>query len=375
MSESDLSGSDSENESTNRHIISKKEDTFRSLSDNEGAEQPAENIKSVSSSSDNEKDFTAKNDDDNDNDNEKYNDNDADSPLSNNDQKDSSSDESDQKPKKKGRKKKSKKDDENENSDEGEKPDKEIEELVKNASRSRSIKYRESKSADEYEGDAREILKQMANALQSDYQAYAERRFPFARLKYLSELQSRLNNRKLAKALLRDNFLNYLAAWISPYEARKGDSNTEPVYPNESFRVDILKLLLKLKLKPEYFEDGLDGKKSQIIKVLQEMPIEEGSEIAKLNTQLLNRIIRILTHADDEKVSSSLIIDKDEAAEIRRNKDSEIASYYSKSERKLDKAAMTKRKSKEVERPRDYLPPPRIISTNIKPAKRRGNNF
>ena len=42
---------------------------------------------------------------------------------------------------------------------------------------------------------------------------------------------------------------------------------------------------------------------------------------------------------------------------------------------KLEKAARAKRKSKAVERPRDYKPPPRIINTNIKPARRRGNNF
>lgn len=374
MSENELSGSESDNEPNNRHIISKKEDTLRSLSDDEGVDHPRDNMKSISSSSDNERDFTKKIDE---NDNDNYNDNDNEnenkSPPNTDYRKDSSSDEADQKTKKKGRKRRSKKDDENENSEEGEKVDKEIEELVKNASKTRSVKYIERENEEEYyEGKARAILKQMANALQKDYQTYKQRKPPFERLKYLTDLQSQLNNKKLAKYLLRDNFLNYLAAWISPYEAREGDSNTEPVYPLESFRVDILKLLLKLKLKPEYFEDAQDGRKSQIIKVLQEMPVEEGSEIAKLNTQVLNKIIRILTHADDEKVSSSLIIDKDEAAEIKKNKDSEIGSYYNKLERKLEKAAMAKRKSKAVERPRDYIPPPRIINTNIK-AKRRGN--
>ncbi|KAK8841874.1 hypothetical protein M9Y10_026826 [Tritrichomonas musculus] len=367
-SERELSDSDSEREPVERQIIQRKSDTLRSFSDDdEGIDHAAPNIRNSGlSSSDNDQDFQNKENDNNEN----INDNENDSPVSDNERKESSEDETEHKSKKKGRKKKGKKDDENENSDEGEKVDKEIEEMVKNASKTKSAKYVEIENPEEYyESKAKGVLKKMSNALKDDYEAYANRRFSFERINYLKILKSELNNKKLAKYLLRANFLNYLAAWISPYESREGD--TEPVYPIESFRIDILKLLLKLKLKPEYFEETQDGKKSEIMKILQEMPVVEGSEISKLISQVINKILRILTHADDGKVSSSLIIDKDEAAEIKRNKDSEIPSYYNKNELKLERYAQQIRKTNAADRPRDYLPPPRIINTNIKPPKRR----
>ncbi|OHT10761.1 hypothetical protein TRFO_19898 [Tritrichomonas foetus] len=357
MSDSDLSGSESDNEQTQqRSIISNTKKL--ELSDDDEINHPAKNISKSPQNSDSDTEDRRQNlvnddnfvENDDGNNSEHY------------------TEEEEKREKKKGRRRKEK-------LTGGDDPDsivdKETQELVKSITKGRSVQYMKNEKDDaEWEEEARQVLSKIKEAIDQDITSYQNGKMPFARIRYLKELKVKLQNPKLTKMLLNNHLLQFFAAMISPYPLREGQ--TEPDYPNKGLRTDVVKILLQLPVKEKHFEDTANNE-GTIISVLQDMPTIEGEELQSLISQVLSKFLRIVTHADDnEGDQTSLTIDKKEAYELKASTRFEYSGKNtSKNERRLEKKAKEFRRSTGADRPRDYVPQPRLINKNIKAAKKK----
>ena len=385
MSDADLSGSSSDNDQNiERHITTKG----RHPSDSEGIEHPAVDIDSdrdndlrskedvdVKSDSDDRAAKSDKGSSSSDSDNERdtrrksprmtssdsSDDNDAKESVKTMDS-ESENEEKVQKPKKRRSKKE----------EEDDTPiSKEAQELVKSVTKGNSVQYIKRNKDDEKERInqlAREILKGIEKALKDDEQSYLARRPPFERVKYLKVLEGHLKNQKLAKALINSNLIDYLAALLSPFEKRPDDDKI--TYPNDSFRQNVLKIILSLDIKKSYLEDS--NKLKRLIDVITDMPLPRGSELEKVAAQTINKLLRLITKVDEKgDDNSKTTIDKDEVSELKMGAKNEKYSDINLAvEKKMLKMTEKYRRSN-VEIPRDYVPPPRIISKDVKQSKRR----
>lgn len=343
MSEAELSEHESDGEPQSKHIkVSAKRDSDeeREIQSSDGEAAPAEQ------SEDDDLQRKAVSDDSN-----------------------PSTDDDDEPKPKKSKKKRSKRD--NEGSDDENKVDKEILQLVKEITKpkTRNQYIARSKDPSVWEEQAKAIIDKMKEALLSDAESYQKRKQPFAKKKYLKELKGHLNNQKLAKYLLRQNLLDFFATWLSPYERRPGDPpNKSLVYPSDDFIIEIMKILLKLKIKPEYFTEH----DTKIFEMLHTIPVQPNSELANLIDQVDTKFMRVVVGANEvEPGERNFVIDKEEAAEIKRGTQNEADNSSWKEERLIEKRLNEKyRKSTNADRPKDYKPPPRIIHKSIKPPKR-----
>ena len=93
---------------------------------------------------------------------------------------------------------------------------------------------------------------------------------------------------------------------------------------------------------------------------------------SQVAAQTINKLLRLITKVDEKgDDNSKTTIDKDEVSELKMGAKNEKYSDINLAvEKKMLKMTEKYRRSN-VEIPRDYVPPPRIISKDVKQSKRR----
>lgn len=198
--------------------------------------------------------------------------------------------------------------------------DQEIDNIVKAVTKNKSVQYQELKL--DYEKEAEKLIQKMSDARQKDQEIYSRHtpgEFPMNKMRLLPEVKKASENPKLLKTLVLKQFLNICAQWVGPYDTKSEDEQI--TYPNVGLRLDIVKILDKIKMKNDYFEDQ---NANDIVKVLQRMDVPKGNELEKAIKKLLTKWERIVLEADKTNPDEKTLLHYEELQELQRSTNDEI---------------------------------------------------